>query len=70
MCDQIVAGIARELIRAMKARAKSRSPEDLKIVLRLQTELAQAINTEEQEAHRREMVQALKDELYAELEQH
>jgi hypothetical protein len=69
MCDQIIAKLARELIQAMKARAKSRSPEDLKTVLRLQTALAQAIAGEEQEAHRQNMVQSLKDELHAEFEQ-
>jgi hypothetical protein len=68
MCDQIVAAIARKLIQAMQLRAKSRSPEDLRVVLRLQTELAHAVHVEEQEARERDMVQALKDELQAEVE--
>jgi hypothetical protein len=69
MCDQIIAEIARELIQAMKLRAKTRHPNDLKTVLMLQTQLAQAIDAEEKEAHAREMARVLKDELYAEFEQ-
>lgn len=39
MSDQTIAAIARDLAKAMMARAKSRSAEDQKVVLALQTQL-------------------------------
>lgn len=47
MSDQSVAVIARNLAHAMMARAKSRSTEDQKLVLALQTELAVEVMTEQ-----------------------
>ena len=39
MSDPSIAAIARDLAKAMMARAKSRSAEDQKVVLALQTQL-------------------------------
>jgi hypothetical protein len=50
MCDQVIAEIARELIQAMKVRAKTRHPNDLRTVLLLQTQLAQAVDAEKEVA--------------------
>lgn len=39
MSDQSIAAIARELAKAMMTRARTRLPEDQKVVLALQTQL-------------------------------
>lgn len=41
MSDNTIANIARDLAKAMIARAKSRSADDMKVVLALQTQLVQ-----------------------------
>lgn len=48
MSDQSVAAIARDLATAMVARAKSRSPDDQKVVLALQTQLVAEISAEKE----------------------
>jgi hypothetical protein len=47
MSDQSVATIARDLVKAMQVRARSRLPEDMQIVLALQTQLAAEVRAEE-----------------------
>lgn len=46
MSAQTVAAIARELVKAMQKRARTRAPEDLKVVLDLQTQLAAEVFAE------------------------
>jgi hypothetical protein len=46
MSDHSVAAIARELAKAMIARAKTRSADDQKVVLALQTQLVAEIAAE------------------------
>ncbi len=46
MSDQVIAEIARRLVVAMNARARTRLPEDLKVLLAVQTELARAVSEE------------------------
>jgi hypothetical protein len=47
MSDQTVAAIARELAKAMMARARSRTADDQKVVLALQTQLVAEFLDEE-----------------------
>lgn len=51
MTDAVIAGIARDLALAMMQRARSRTADDAKAVLELQTRLCSAVREEaEQEA--------------------
>lgn len=50
MSDPLIAAIARDLAHAMMARAKSRSPEDQKQVLALQTALVAEVLQEGHES--------------------
>lgn len=50
MSDNSIASIARDLAKAMIARAKSRSAEDMKVVLGLQTQLVQEYLHEKENA--------------------
>lgn len=47
MSDHSLAAIARDLAKAMITRAKTRQPDDLKVVLDLQTQLVAAYREEE-----------------------
>ena len=49
MSDQSVAALARKLVEAMEVRARTRTPEDLKVVLDLQTQLAAEVRAEAME---------------------
>lgn len=50
MSDQSVAAIARDLAKAMMTRARTRLPDDQKVVLALQTKLVAEILDEEKSA--------------------
>lgn len=50
MSDSSISLIARELAKAMITRAKTRQPDDLKVVLNLQTQLVAAYRDEEAES--------------------
>jgi hypothetical protein len=48
MSDQSVAAVARQLAKAMVTRAKTRLPDDQKVVLALQTQLVAEIIAEQE----------------------
>jgi hypothetical protein len=50
MSDQTVAAIARDLAKAMLTRARTRLPDDQKVVLALQTKLVAEISAEQESA--------------------
>lgn len=50
MSDASIAAIARDLAKAMITRAKTRQPDDLKVVLDLQTQLVAEFMNEKESA--------------------